>query len=425
MAIALAVAARFFGLATLPAGAAFNSRADSAGLVATPSYPSPRSPLSKSAASQPAPDEARVVDDGASPGAASAPVPRPVAPLPEPQRAPSPAPARPEMPAAGGGPAIRTVALAPGKVVLGYWARWGDEPHPQRSLERALDVVDYVTPYWFTLRGDGSLAARERDHGALLEQVRRQGRQVLILVNNGRGSRAAMVDPALRAVAVENLYRVVRDYGAAGVQIDFEGLPADLRDPLSAFVGEVAARLRPEGYLTTVAVGPKRSAESLDNDGAQAYDYEALGRIADLVVLMTYDQHGEFSGPGPVAGLPWVEDVVRYAVTAIPPGKILLGVAGYGYDWSPSGVAVVPARTAAALAADRGAAITLDGWHIQPYFDYVDAGGQRHQVWYESAESASLKFGLVNRYGLGGVAVWSLGQESPKLWPLLRGQITE
>ena len=35
-----------------------------------------------------------------------------------------------------------------------------------------------------------------------------------------------------------------------------------------------------------------------------------------------------------VAPLPNVRTVLDYAVTAIPPEKILLGVPNYGYDWS-------------------------------------------------------------------------------------------
>lgn len=300
---------------------------------------------------------------------------------------------------------------------MGYWARWGDDPAPRSSLESAVDRLDLLVPYWFTVRPDGSLLTRETAHAPLLAYARQHGLSVLLLVNNeGEGF---LRDAALRAKAVESVAAQVLAYGADGVQVDFEGLSAASRDGLSAFMTELTGRLRPEGRLVTIAVGPKTSAASHDNDGAIAYDYEVLGRLADLVVVMTYDQHGPRTGPGPVAALAWVEEVARYAASAMPPGKVLLGIAGYGYDWSSRGVRPVAAREAAGQAVRHGAEVVWDGPSDEPWFTYKTDGGSEHTIWFESAAAASQKFSLVSRYGLRGVALWSLGQEEPGLWDLI------
>lgn len=306
----------------------------------------------------------------------------------------------------------------PKRIVWAYWAKWGDDPEPFSSLLRASGVVNIFSPYWFTVMPDGSLSAREADHQALLRRVSAAGARTLIMLNNyGDG---VLRDPAARERAAENILALVRRYGVSGVNIDFEELPPQRRDDLTAFVTSVSRRLRPEGYLTTVAVGPKWSDESLENDMAQVYDYPALGAVADLIVLMTYDQSGTFSGPGPVAGLPWVERVVRYAVSRVPSGKLLLGVAAYGYDWEEGGaVRAVTVPQAFGLASAAGASLEWDEKSAEPYFVYSGADGRQHTVWFESLDALRLKTELAARFGLRGVAVWSMGQEDESTWTLL------
>ena len=55
-----------------------------------------------------------------------------------------------------------------------------------------------------------------------------------------------------------------------------------------------------------------------------------------------------------VAPLPQVAQVVRYAVTEIPPGKIQLGIPNYGYDWT---LPHTPGRRAVTLGNQGGGAL--------------------------------------------------------------------
>jgi spore germination protein YaaH len=43
---------------------------------------------------------------------------------------------------------------------------------------------------------------------------------------------------------------------------------------------------------------------------------------------------------------------------------------------------------------------------------------QQHEVWVEEAGSAAARMALADRYAVGGVATWRLGQEDPRVWDL-------
>ena len=64
------------------------------------------------------------------------------------------------------------------------------------------------------------------------------------------------------------------------------------------------------------------------------YDYEKLSAYNDYVVLMAYDQFNNSTGPGPVSAQKWIEGAVERAAKKIDAAKIILGIAGFGYDWA-------------------------------------------------------------------------------------------
>ena len=94
----------------------------------------------------------------------------------------------------------------------------------------------------------------------------------------------------------------------------------------------VTERLHSLGYIVTTALAPKTSAGQM---GLlyEAHHYPVHGRLADHVILMTYEWGYTYGPPMAVSPLNQVRRVLNYAVTAIPPEKILMGMPNYGYDW--------------------------------------------------------------------------------------------
>lgn len=296
-----------------------------------------------------------------------------------------------------------------------------------RSLQENLDRLTGVFPFAYNLQPDGSLAvdpvmqnpvvawpegeALARQNGIpLYVAVAQHDRQVL---------QEILLNPARRTQVIENLYRLIVDNNYQGLNLDLEQVPAtqEAREGYVDLVTRLADRLHAAGLTLSLAVPAKTE------DGVSwqlGYDYAGLGQAADYLVIMAYDEHHAAGDPGPVASLPWVEQVVQYAVSQVPRAKILLGIGVYGYDWPAGGAArAVDLVTARDLAARAGVNPAWDAKGYVPYFTYSDAAGSRHQVWYEDARSLSGKLEVVRKYQLGGTAIWRLGMVAPEVWQLI------
>src|SRR6478672_5632596 len=141
----------------------------------------------------------------------------------------------------------------------------------------------------------------------------------------GAGSRHSLA-AALRA-------QVVRSH-ADGVVLDLENLPAAARALYPAFVSECKQALGPQKQVMVALPAADRGSAA---DLLAGYDLTALGRSADRVIWMAYDEHTADGEPGPVASLSWVRNGLGLVTSLVPRGKVLLGVGGYGYSWPAKG----------------------------------------------------------------------------------------
>lgn len=301
-------------------------------------------------------------------------------------------------------------------VVLGFYSE--DYPGDVSSLEslrRHRQLLSGVAPFWYSIDQQGQVNYRGGERAAAIGLAGEAGMAVLGLFNNRGGTDRFLQDPSLRTAAVRGVLRTVEAEGLDRVNIDFENLAPSSRQGLSEFMAELYPQLKHRGKTVTISVSPKWLEDEYAQEWAYAYDYARLARYVDYMVIMTYDQHGAWSGPGPVAARGWVEDCVNFALKRVPAGKILLGVAGYGYDWGGGSVRVVKAREADNLARSVGAKVVRDLKSGEQNFSYYRQGSE-HRVWWEDAASVREKVMLARQRGLAGIALWRLGQEEEGFW---------
>lgn len=297
-------------------------------------------------------------------------------------------------------------------------------------LEETNPYLTYLCPFCYSARADGSLSGIDDER---LISIARSGQTAPLMVvtnlseSSGFSSDIAhslLTNEAAQSALWENITAVLREKNYYGLNINFEYIYPFDRDSYSQFVARAAERMHALGYPVSTALAPKESAEQ---GGLlyTAHDYEAHGRYADRVVLMTYEWGYTYGPPMAVAPLGQVRAVLDYALTAVAPEKIFMGIPLYGYDWP---LPFVSGKTRAeslspVQAVERALrhdiAIQYDAAAQAPYYHYTDRGGREHAVWFEDARSIEAKLRLADEYHLQGVGYWNLTRPFPQNWAVL------
>ncbi len=111
----------------------------------------------------------------------------------------------------------------------------------------------------------------------------------------------------------------------------------------STLFSDLKKSLSPSGKLVSVDV----TRENPDPNWSGSYDRAGLGKAADYVIMMGYDEYYEGRGEaGSVSSLPWVEEGLRLLLKDVPAHKVLLGVPFYTREWT------VPAGDGKAMSKD-------------------------------------------------------------------------
>ncbi|MET0015821.1 S-layer homology domain-containing protein [Oscillibacter sp.] len=236
-----------------------------------------------------------------------------------------------------------------------------------------------------------------------------------------------------REAAVEQItneltvtYNVVGKNPYYGVTIDFEGLRAAQKENFTAFITALAGKVHSLGKSLYVCVSPVLTTGSY-YDG---YDYPAIGRLADKVILMAYDynaadltayvgtEYYKTAAPAPA------DQVYASLLAATDPNtgvadtsKLLLGYSSKPMAWKIgadgkllSGTPVYPSNETLYLRLNQSD--TEAGWsdtYQQPYAVYTTEDGSRYFVWYDNDDSVQVKLNAAKLLGITGLSLWRLG----------------
>ena len=237
------------------------------------------------------------------------------------------------------------------------------------------------------------------------------------------------VNPEGQARLIDNIVATMQENGYIGLDIDFEFIqPAD-KDLFISFISNVKNRLEPLGLLTLVALAPKTSGE-MTGLLYEAHDYPAIGAIADLVLLMTYEWGYLFGPPMATSPLNNVRQVLEYGVSVIDINKILMGIPNYAYDWplpfiqDETMAEAITNQEAILRAAQYGVEIQFDEQAQAPFYNYTDEGGTPHVVWFDDARSMNAKLRLIPEFQLRGAGIWQIMNFFPALYMLINDLFT-
>ncbi|MGN6723969.1 MAG: glycosyl hydrolase family 18 protein [Marmoricola sp.] len=216
-----------------------------------------------------------------------------------------------------------------------------------------------------------------------------------------------LISPRNRRAVAMSLTRSVTRQGWDGINVDLESLNTSDTAGLVAFLRELRGLL-PRRATLSIDLMNETSAADMQADG---YDLNGIGRAVNRVVLMAYDENGPWNPhtPGPIGALAWQRAGLHVLLKRIPASKVVLGVAGYGYAWRPSGAVSVSDRQARALAAS---------YHVAPQWrstvgEWTATLPDGSVLWWSDARSFGWRRTMATNFHLAGLAVWDLGLSDP------------
>lgn len=287
-----------------------------------------------------------------------------------------------------------------------------------QQLDAVLPQLSYLCPFSHQIDENGLITPI--DDADMIRAAWEAGcAPLLTLTNIGANggfssdiAHSIFSDMTAQDALVENTLSLLRGRGYYGVNLNLEYVQPYDREGYNVFSKRMSDTLHANGYMLSSAVAPKSSD---DQYGVlyTAHDYAAHGEYCDRVVVMTYEWGYTYSAPRAVSPVNEMRRVIAYAVTKIPPSKLLLGFSNYGNDWrlpwKPGQAAQVISNAAAVnLAASVFAQIKFDETAQAPFFNYTDPSGVQHEVWFEDARSVRARLALVREYGLAGISIWTL-----------------
>ncbi len=297
------------------------------------------------------------------------------------------------------------------------------------QTEQIIDPsVDAVIPKWLALKGeDGTINNLYRP--TYHQNIINQGAELWVLVNNSFDPDMTGVmlqtEPARREF-INQLLDYAKTNRITGINLDFENMYLKDSDLFVQLVAELGAALFQEEIVFSVAVTTPGGSENW----SLVYDRVRIAENCDYVTLMAYDQYWASSPvAGPVAGHAWVKKHLEALTETIPPKQMILGIPLYTRVWyeKPSTEKVnlmkVKSRSlfmsgVKKIIAENQPIKVWDEPNQLFYYAYFDQN-QLVKFWFEDELAAIQKMKLSNEFGLGGVALWSLGFETPEIWPMI------
>ena len=295
---------------------------------------------------------------------------------------------------------------------------------PQRTGK--IQGVNVVSPTFFSLKqsGKGEIIENVGTQGEnYIEWAHSNGYKVWALVSNDSMKETTseiINDYYFRQELIENIISVVIKYNLDGINLDFENIYQADKDAYSRLVIELAPRLKELGKVLSVDVtAPDGSA-----DWSLCFDRNVIGKVADYIVFMAYDQHGTSSeNAGTVAGYDWVETNLKKFIEReeVNSRKIVLGIPFYTRIWTETQESldskVIDMNKTYNAIPDSANIQWLEDVK-QNYAEYTQSG-KTYKVWIEDEKSIAEKLDLVSKYNLAGAAYWEKDRETEETWKII------
>jgi cellulose synthase/poly-beta-1,6-N-acetylglucosamine synthase-like glycosyltransferase/spore germination protein YaaH/peptidoglycan/xylan/chitin deacetylase (PgdA/CDA1 family) len=293
-----------------------------------------------------------------------------------------------------------------------------DDAESVRSYQAHKDSLDIVFPDWYFLASSTCGVDEKADPD--ITKIINSNSKVAIFprlanVRNGKwlGDELGQIlhSQDNRNCLAQTISTMLASSTARGINLDFESLSPEDREHYLEFLISLTDLLHRQNKLVTVDVPARDS----------AFDLSYIGKIADGVVLMSYDQHYAGGAPGPIAADEWFDDTFDEVAAEVPANKLLVAIGQYGYDWTADSTR--PAKSLGFsetmdLAREVESQPEMEKVSQNMFFAYQDDNNKQHQVWFLNGITAWNEFVYLRQKHVLGLSLWRLGTEDPTFWQL-------
>lgn len=280
--------------------------------------------------------------------------------------------------------------------VLGYWAH--HKSLPPTSLGAWGHSLTFLSPLLYSAKPSGMLTMHK--DAPLMAEAKKLKIPILPLVNDATGKQLFLKTVATRKAAVTSIDHLVTANHYKGVDIDFEPPHTRLSRDLTLFMTELHDTL-PHSDTIILDVVPHSGG---------AYNFKALAPEVSQFQLMTYDEHADGTKPGPVAALNWDKSLITRLKSLVPPSKIYLGVALYGYEWTSGSTHAITIPYQSVTPALK----SKEKWNSRYQEETAHIGS--HVYWWENRKGIGQKISLAKKDHLAGIALWQVGYATPAIY---------
>lgn len=219
----------------------------------------------------------------------------------------------------------------------------------------------------------------------------------------------------LRSNFINSIVNSLTKNKLKGINVDFD----ELRDRNSknyiAFQNELYTTLHAKGFLVTQNVVPED----------ESFDITKLQHVNDFLFIMAIDEHYEATNAGDLSNQRWVEQILDDVCSKVPSEKIILTFAGGAYDWPEGSVGkTIGYQQAISTAEEQKSKITFDPNSANLHFTYMDKDSLDHTIYFTDAATNFNVIRMADDWATGGVALWRLGAEDPRLWTFFQKNLS-
>ncbi|MEI6555958.1 MAG: glycosyltransferase [Paludibacter sp.] len=288
------------------------------------------------------------------------------------------------------------------------------------SLHKNITKLNMVLPEWLFIK-DSKGTIESQIQSETLEFIQNNKVAVVPMLSNfwkgnfnGDSTLVVLKNPKLRKTLISRIKNLLENNDFQGINIDIEKLPEGSDQYLLQFSKELSVTLHEEGFLVTIDIDPTDRVST----------YKELARYYDFIFVMAYNEHFSESEPGSISSLYFVENAIDEAMKEVPSEKIVLCVAGYGFDWIKQNTRKKAVYTCKPItyqsliskANELNEPVYFNFSQADLTLKFTDNYNLEHEMHCIDAAGAFNIIRTAQDYHAAGVSLWYLGSEDDRLW---------